>query len=1123
MKDRRVFLFCFFIFFGTSVLVYPQEPAVAAEEADEAEQESAAPEDPEQGEQSLEEGNQELERDTIVLDIKTARYDELVEWAEILGLSSLGSKGEIKNRLYEYYEIPKEEREPEAAPPSQRQRTITIQSARRTEYISREAGDAIVRLLGDISLTINDPAENVTHTIQADELIFNQERKTVTAVGSVYYVLDRGDTSEIFSGESLTFHIDSWEGVFLGGTSTRERTIEGDPLTFKFSGMTISRSDQDVIVVEEGTITSSEADPPNYRIKADKIWIIGPGEWGLRNALLYVGRVPVLYFPFFFKPGDKLFFNPAVGSRTREGNFIQTTTYLIGEKKEETSPFSFLQATETDTDVEKEIQGLFLTDTDIPKRKTGDTGYIKIMADYYTRLGFFSGIQGSFPKLGHFQNLNFLGSFGFSRNIYVQGSSYSPFWEDEEGLLHLYWAKSNLLGISLPFRYGLDTSVKYTTKTFNALGEFELLSDPFFYRDYLNRSEEMDWAKILGVDTGEGTARGITRSFIWRLEANFNPKFQRLNPYITSFTLRKFSTSLSWYSRRIPDSLLPAYIADASDNPGERFFYPDLIVFPSFQLGITGTLLRLPGKLPILNLRSRNKNDTEDDLILPWENPEAAQEDDPDGEEEEPGFILPGLRPAPGTSLLPVSPSFSLSYNLYPSLTLESRTFSSKWQEPGEVDFETEYTLFNSRNTGALRYTYNRWLFSLTGSFQAAGQYRSVLYASPDMDQDSLNSLRNRAYTYSNFRFLHGLNLSLKPLYALENLRDSALSYQLTTILYDRTFDSVSPAMSPVYKNNFIAWNKDMITNHAVSADLKLDIRDNQQSFKVTAKLPPLDPSFSGVLIGRTPFLTGNLSSGFSKTEDEWQPDPLSGSLTVKPGGNFSLTENILYNINNNQMEHSTTSLSLYFTRFNFSMKNIRGFSFDQTQPGWVQDPEERFQPVSGSFLLNFSPEIKPVWKNRIKLDGSLKTELRANFLKFTESSLTFGLTFSISIHKFLDLSLYTQSANQSVYRYIPALTEKVGLTWKNPLLDLLKSFNYFNNTHRYESSFNIQKIGVKAVHYLGDWNLTINYSGQPKLQNLSDGRRGYKWVRFFSLLVQWKPIPEIKRDLKIREGEINF
>ncbi|MFP4443152.1 MAG: hypothetical protein ACLFST_08540, partial [Spirochaetia bacterium] len=459
----------------------------------------------------------------------------------------------------------------------------------------------------------------------------------------------------------------------------------------------------------------------------------------------------------------------------------------------------------------------------------------------------------------------------------------------------------------------------------------------------------------------------------------------------------------------------------------------------------------------------------------------------------------------------------------YPSLTLESRTFSSKWQEPDDVDFETEYSLFNTRNNGSLRYTYNRPLFSLTGSFQAAGQYRTVLYASPDMEENSLNSLRNRTYSYSNFRFLHGLNLSLKPLYAFENLRNSALSYQLTTILYERTFDSVTAEMSPVYGNNFIAWNKEMITNHAVSADLKLDIRDNQQSFKITAKLPPLDPSFSGVLSGRTPFLTGTLSSGFSKPEDEWLPDPLSGSLVLKPGENFTLTENILYNINKNQMENSTTSLSLYFTRFNFTMKNIRGFSFDQNQPGWVQDAEERFQPVSSSFLLNYSPEIKPVWKNRIKLDGSVKTEIKANFLKFTESSLTFGLTFSISIHKFLDLSLYTQSANQSVYRYIPALSEKVGLPWKNPLVDLLKSFNYFDNTHRYESSFNIQKIGVKVVHYLGDWNLTINYSGQPKLQNLSDGRRGYKWVRFFSLLVQWKPIPEIKRDLKIQEGEINF
>ncbi len=1050
-----------------------------------------------------------------ILDIRTARYDELIEWTETLGLSSRGDKKDLQKRLFDYYSVPENERTGEIEGEPAAQRTITIESARRTEYITTEDGETVVRLLGDVSLRIDDKKEGVVHSINANELVFNQEKKIITAVGAVFYVLDRGDSSEIFTGESLTFHVDTWEGVFLEGTSKRERTIEGDELTFKFSGRSISRSEQDVIVVDQGTITSSQEEPPNYRIKADTIWILGPGEWGLQNASLYVGRVPVLYFPFFFKPGDKLFFNPALGSRTREGNFIQTTTYLIGEKEEETSPFSFLQATETDDKYEQEIRGLFLTDTDIPKAAGKHT--FKIMADYYTRLGAFAGVQGLFKNLGTLQTFSFLGGLGVSRNIYPQGSNYSPYWEDDNGILHSYWGKTNLLGVSLPFRYGIDTSIRFSGNSYNLLGEFELISDPFFYRDYLSRSEEMDWAKILGIDNQESPGRGTANSFIWKAEGNFKPVLKGVNPYINTLSIKKIGTSISWHSRSIPDSFLPPYIVEASDHPQEKFFYPDLLIIPDMEVSMIGTLLNLPRKIILLKQRS-NKNE-EENFILPWDKEEGAGED----KEKEPSFILPELPDSPKMVSFPSPPSFSLSYSLFPSVTLESRTFSSKWERPHDVDFEPKYTLLNTRNSGSLRYSYRRWLFSFSGSFQATGQFRDILYSSPDIETSELNSLLTRSYSYSSLKFSHGIKFTLKPLQSTNRFKDSLITYQLNTQLFSRSFESVTSQMTPVYSNEFLKWNDEMITNHALTADFRVGIKDYYQSLKLTAKIPPIDSSLSGILSGRTSFLTTSIATGYSETEEGWRMDPVSGTLSIYPSNNISIKGNIRYNIDENILDQSITSLSLYFADIDFVMRSVKGFSFNQDVPGWVQNPTEKFQPVSAGISFNYSLDLPPLWKNRIQIDGAVNTRTTLDFLKFTNSSLTFSFNFGITVYKFLNLSLYGQSSNQSIYRYIPSLAETVGVRWKNPLIDFFKSFNYFNINDRYESSFNIQRIGIKAVHYLGDWNLTLNYSGQPKLQTFPEGRKGYKWIRFFSVSVEWKPIPEIKREIEIQEGELEF
>ena len=100
----------------------------------------------------------------------------------------------------------------------------------------------------------------------------------------------------------------------------------------------------DTVILQKGSFTTSATpDDPLYQIRMSTVWLLAPGEWAVQDAVLMIGRVPILYLPGFFWPGDEFFFNPNIGLQAREGSFVQTTTYLLGRKPAQDTPFSFLQ------------------------------------------------------------------------------------------------------------------------------------------------------------------------------------------------------------------------------------------------------------------------------------------------------------------------------------------------------------------------------------------------------------------------------------------------------------------------------------------------------------------------------------------------------------------------------------------------------------------------------------------------------------------------------------------------------------------------------------------------------------------------------------------------------------
>ena len=359
----------------------------------------------------------ELVQKTLGLDIATASFYELVDWAASLGLPTAGSAADLREALYKHYAV-------EAPALKSGGRSISIERAESAEYFKiEENDDSLLRITGGVVLSVRDEAKSESHRLEAEEILYDKAHNAVSAVGRVHYRREKSDSVEEFSGETMTVDLDDWSGVFLDGKMRTTSAASSSASTassaaaaasaanaatgqrgYYFSADTMLKRSGDVIILEDGIVTSCDAEHPHYSIRAKKIWLLGGNEWAISDAVLSLGEVPVLWLPFFFYPGDEIVFHPVFGYRSRVGRFVQTTTYLIGQKAASTST-GILSMGGGSTSGPKKVHGLFLRPSDEAGAKIDTSSSLKVLADIYSNLGGFVGLDGSFDKLGPLHEL----------------------------------------------------------------------------------------------------------------------------------------------------------------------------------------------------------------------------------------------------------------------------------------------------------------------------------------------------------------------------------------------------------------------------------------------------------------------------------------------------------------------------------------------------------------------------------------------------------------------------------------------------------------------------------------------------------------------------------------------
>ena len=1015
-------------------------------------------------------------------DIATATLDELRAWCDVAGLDAVGTLEVLRRRLSDHYGISGSATPLAAAGGGIR---IVIESAERSEYLNLDGGagedESVVRLSGNVVVHVDEPERGRRHRVEAATVIFNQGRNTISAVGDIRYTVDTGGNEEAFTGDSLTFEVTDWTGVIFRGTSERQQEVDGTDVEFFFRGDSITRSGPDILVLENGTITSDESENPDYALKARKIWITGPGEWGLLSATLYVGHVPVFYFPFYWKSGSDLLFNPVLGTRTRSGYYIQTTTYLLGRKEADDgfSIMGFGDSSGENYAVERD--GLYLVRRPAPDGGDASRNTLKYMLDVYTSLGAMTGFLGSFPEVGEVGSIDFYATVGVTRSVDDTGS---PYFNDGSST-RTYWNSSYLGAASVPFRWGTRIDMDFDRWSFYA----DWYSDPYYMQDFSDRGENFDWLSFLLSETESDTTENrLVTEMLWEIRGSHTFPVSDASPWLRSLSLDSFRTALIWRNKANQDPAVTGG-ADASYNPARNFYYPDQLILPDMRVSLSGA-------------------------VPSWEVNRLQEEQPPvDADDGIPGDEAAESGPEPAAYLDSFSAVYSarlleatLDYGLQSQLYIEDSARSDSWLQPSDIDFLFEPARVNTTHAGNIRYGMDFWdgLTGVSGSTSLSGFYQvhADLFGSGITVSDTT---KLEDYQYSQFLWDNSVTAYLSPLQGIPSMSRSRLSYKFDGNIYAYRFDGT--VASPSYGGDWISGREDIRT-HEAAADINWQRRGFSLSAGARSNIPPLDQRhiLSSAASYAESGWRASLSEQINFENDTWsfQPLVMSGGWTGWKD-EVTVSQSARYDVENARWSSAESTFGFWGFRTRFIASYGTDYNWDGGSYVW-NTAGESFSASSLHFSYNREFKPRPFWKNRITTTTILDTSWNINLRQPTDNVLTFKWTQTFAIYKFLDLSLSFSSTNKAMYLYFEGWRDQLNVPGDyNFFTDLARSFNFFNAGDRRDSQFNMDRMDLSLIHHLRNWDLTVEYSGWPALNTAGTA---YRWKSEFSLFVKWNPLP---------------
>ncbi len=1039
---------------------------------------------------------------------------------------------------------------------------ITIENALKTTYMQDEENDTdLIRFEGEVQVSVEQGSSKTT--IFADFVDFDRSRNSLYAEGSVSMEQStNGEITERLTANSLLFNTSTLEGFFNQGRVVQEQQESlnlDDGSVLIVSSELFAKGTSNTVTFKSGNLTFCNDENPHWEIKASRIWLLSGNEFAFANALLFIGPVPVMYFPFFYYPKDELVFNPSFGFRSREGFFVQTSTYIIGRKPLTTTSdedslsdagFNFMQQSQLK---EQELQGLILRNLD--ENATMPTDYLKIMGDYYTTLGGLIGVEGYFEPNNAISSIGFDVRLGFS-NVVFQLDDFPIYvsYENNQKYQDYGW----LLGQRLPFRYGASFETDISIDNLRISLEIPLYSDPWFDDDFDDRQESMDWIDFVlsgalttpQTEDDEETSNGIS-GFTWDFTASYKPSIPAIKPWVENLSISSVNSAVVFTSQDTPSSEFEnAKIQQ--NSPNREFFYPSQIKPLSITLDISGDIFEWSNQTSTeirTDSSASSLSDEQKNVLEIMQTPSEFLQGEKTEDEEIEEVLVDTVLEQDTLPDVEISTEmedehtldYSLTYSIKPEVsTLYSYSATKPLSSEGIAPSDFDITDPRSGNVfvkSPLNVTSSLSVFSsllsIKNTFQFLPEYQnhhtlsSLYYTDDEKDELKLADYKTKQLDLKNTN-----TFSIKPFQKIALFKNTSVNWN-TSINVVRT-EFVGTVESPEWDYHTPEWDDDSITQHNLNATLEATQDDYYQRITLSTNLPPLVDLYSGTLSLGFPIGSVTGSTGYKKesaTSTEWLFQPFTQSSTwtlfekTDEGENnehkVTLRQSYEYDIEEKTSERFSASIAWQGLQFSYDMRNEFDYTLDQVN-GWVASSEKTFSPYALSLTWNVNNAEFKNESETVSFKPGLSTSLSWDMVIPTRSYFSFRPSITLEIKDFLSLTFSSESRNEQLVRYVQ---DAIGFTpeipgEKNIFIDLFNSFAFNDDVKRESSGFKIESFNIALEHDLHDWVLTSEFEIEPRIITETDGSQKFDYSPYFTLSILWKPMSGIKTTIEDDYGE---
>ncbi len=453
----------------------------------------------------------------------------LSEKSRYLSLDETGTREEVLDRLFAYYGYTQ-------VSPRVGEDTGSGISLVHAYYYYMDSEKQNTILSGEVELA----GEN--WTISADILFYDPVDQIIAAVGNVHFT--QGDFT--VTSHALVYTIaDGDLTIYDGATDIEKSSADGEPLLLHTEGEAITvDTNLGVYGARDGSITSSK-EHSYYSIDASDALFIAGNDMFISDATLKMGRVPVLYLPFFFYPGKTLSFNPLFGYDSEKGSFFTTAFEVYGRNPLSTSA----------TDEEGSFTTFFSDEREL-LRQSGSLTYEAVSKESYTPLETWAQESGSYLSL-------YADSFT-EKGIHLGFDSFNTYRKDmlsadiAGGVAFPGVSPAAAMYPSARFYIEPDITMKFPA--FQAHIKFPVYSDTDVKKDYYIQERFGNFYNSFFADETALTSGSSISSYRWSADAAFSWEPEFLGSVVEHISISSLESTIDFV--RSYDTSTTGFIID---------------------------------------------------------------------------------------------------------------------------------------------------------------------------------------------------------------------------------------------------------------------------------------------------------------------------------------------------------------------------------------------------------------------------------------------------------------------------------------------------------------------------------------------------------------------------------